>query len=225
MVGGAAPQVFAHSAMTRNFEITDEIELNDDLDNKPDDERSPLDLSIQVYYGDIEYFLDSLLKLRQSGRFDLKTDRFEVAQSTALPCVPANKVGSYTPEIFVASNELLRPQLEAISKRLADGYSLADCVPSPHFAGQEASHSRFVLKLDNKELAFEIGVQKSSKLESDRFLSQLETAWDKFTHREITPTRKLISKGTTLKAVRDRILVVTRLPRAALDALLATNAK
>ena len=36
LVGGAAPQVLAHSAMTRNFEIADEIEVKDDLDNKPD---------------------------------------------------------------------------------------------------------------------------------------------------------------------------------------------
>ncbi|MDI1242426.1 MAG: hypothetical protein PSX80_10940, partial [bacterium] len=37
MVGGAAPQVLAHSATTRNFDIADEVEVKDDLDNKPDD--------------------------------------------------------------------------------------------------------------------------------------------------------------------------------------------
>ena len=35
VVGGAAPQTFAHSATTRNFELVDEIEVKDDLDNKP----------------------------------------------------------------------------------------------------------------------------------------------------------------------------------------------
>lgn len=39
MVGGAAPQVFAHSATTRNFEIADEIEITDRLDDKPDPDR------------------------------------------------------------------------------------------------------------------------------------------------------------------------------------------
>ena len=36
LVGGTAPQVLAHSALTRNFEISDEIEFNDELDTKPD---------------------------------------------------------------------------------------------------------------------------------------------------------------------------------------------
>ncbi len=36
VVGGAAPQVFAHSATTRAFEISDEIEVKDDLDKNPD---------------------------------------------------------------------------------------------------------------------------------------------------------------------------------------------
>lgn len=35
IAGGAAPQVFAHSATTRGFEISDEVEVKDDLDKKP----------------------------------------------------------------------------------------------------------------------------------------------------------------------------------------------
>lgn len=36
LAGGASSQVFAHTALTRNFDIRDEIEFKDDLDNKPD---------------------------------------------------------------------------------------------------------------------------------------------------------------------------------------------
>jgi len=46
VVGGTAPQVLAHSATTRNFEISDETEVKDDLDKKPDDERSPVHMSL-----------------------------------------------------------------------------------------------------------------------------------------------------------------------------------
>ena len=41
VAGGTAPQVLAHSATTRNFEITDEIEIKDDLDKKPDSVSDP----------------------------------------------------------------------------------------------------------------------------------------------------------------------------------------
>jgi hypothetical protein len=36
LAGGASPQVFAHSALTRNFDIQDEVEVKDDLDKKPE---------------------------------------------------------------------------------------------------------------------------------------------------------------------------------------------
>jgi hypothetical protein len=36
VLAGATPQVLAQAAMTRQFDIKDEIEFKDDLDNKPD---------------------------------------------------------------------------------------------------------------------------------------------------------------------------------------------
>ena len=57
LVGGAAPQVFAHSALTRNFELQDEIEVSDDLEKKPDNEAAALSLSIKTYLEDVEFFL------------------------------------------------------------------------------------------------------------------------------------------------------------------------
>ncbi len=38
LVGGATPSVLAQAALTRNFDVQEEIEVRDDLDNKPDDE-------------------------------------------------------------------------------------------------------------------------------------------------------------------------------------------
>jgi hypothetical protein len=66
VVGGAAPQTFAHSATTRNFELVDEIEVKDDLDNKPDDERSPVHMSLQNYLQDVEVFFARLGRLKAS---------------------------------------------------------------------------------------------------------------------------------------------------------------
>jgi hypothetical protein len=36
VLAGATPQVLAQAAMTRQFDVKDEIEVKDDLDNKPD---------------------------------------------------------------------------------------------------------------------------------------------------------------------------------------------
>jgi hypothetical protein len=137
---GATP-VLGHAATTRNFEIADEIEIKDDLDRKPDDEkRSPLAMSIGNYYADIEFLLYSLERLKKAGKFDLTADTFELSQATALPCVADNKVGSYVAEKLLTSNKALQPLLEGTTKRITDGFGFADCIPSDRFPGLEATH-------------------------------------------------------------------------------------
>ena len=132
VAGGAAPQVLAHSATTRNFEITDEIEIKDDIDRDPD-ERVSARLSLATYFQDVEYFVNTLKRLGGTKYFDPSADAFEVIQTTQLPCVAENKVGSYTANNFVTKNEFTRPWLESFSKLLTDGYSLGDCLPNSRF--------------------------------------------------------------------------------------------
>ncbi len=221
---GATP-VLGHAATTRNFEITDEIEVKDDLDRKPDDERAPLAMSIGNYYADLEFFIASLEKLKRTGKFDLAVDTFEMSQATALPCVANNKVGSYTAETLLTSNTSLRPALEYTSKRMTDGYGFADCVPSERFSGQEATHSRFVLKLNADGLFIEVSGVKKSAAETNGYLRDLTAVWNLFRHEAVSPAGKYISDGTVLSRSGNKILVVTRLPRAALVTLLAKDAK
>ncbi len=220
---GATP-VLGHAATTRVFDVTDEIEIKDDLDRKPDDKRSPLAISIGNYYADLEYFLVTLEKLQRAGKFDLASDTFEVSQSTALPCVAANKIGSYTAETFVLANAALRSTLEFTGKRLTDGYGFADCVASDRFAGQEATHSRFVLKLTSEGLSIEVSGVKKSQTDAHIYLRDLNAGWNQFREQGKETVKAQISKGTTLASSGSKILVVTRLPRAGLISLLAKDA-
>lgn len=221
-----APSVLGHAATTRNFEISEEIEIKDDLDRKPDDKRSPLAMSIGNYYADLELFIEALERLQRNGKFNLSVDTFEISQSTALPCVAGNNVGSYTAESFVTANAALRPTLEWIEKRLTDGYAFGDCVPSERFAGQEATQSRFVLKLDAENgLTLEVTGLKKSPADANAFLRELSHGWNQYRAETRKPIEKYVSDGTTLGVAGSKILVVTRLPRAALDTLLAKDAK
>lgn len=221
---GAAPQVLAHAAMTRNFDIHDEIEFKDDLDKKPDDERSSVSDSIQVYFQDVEYFLATLQKLNKSGKFDLALDTFEVAQSTLLPCVAGNKVGSYTASQFALTNELLRPSLGNFGKRLTDGYSLADCLPNERFPGQKVTDSRFIFKFDRSEFSIEVTVKKQSPQIASRYLGYIDQAHKVFDSKQQPAITKTISEYTAFKSQKSHIFIVTRLPRAGLDPLLAKDA-
>jgi len=225
LVGGAAPSVFAHGALTRPFELQDEIEIHDDLDTKPDNESAALSLSIKTYLEDVEYFLGTLQKLRNSGKFDPSRDAFEVTQSTLLPCVPANKVGSYAANAFNLKNDSLRPSLERFSKLLTDGYSLADCLPSTRFDGKEATSSKFTFKFDNSSLSIQVAVQKASPVVAKNLSDRLVTVFANFTPTAGELARQKIFENTKFKSKNDQVFVVTRLARADLDALLATRAQ
>jgi hypothetical protein len=224
LVGGAAPQAFAHSATTRAFEITDEIEVKDDLDKNPDD-RAMTSLSLQVYLEDIELFLNELRRYRDKNSFDDAVDTFEVAQRTQLPCVAANRTGSYTADSFITSNERVRKPLEFFSKLLTDGYSLGDCLADTHFSPQEATDSKFTFKLDKNEFNVEVVVRKRS---ADRALTLSTELADLLASDSCisdSGIRKTICGSTSFRLSDDQVFVVTRLPRAGLDSLLAKDAK
>jgi hypothetical protein len=225
LVGGAAPQVFAHGALTRNFELQDEIEVSDDLDKKPDGDAGTLSLSIKTYLEDVEYFLNALQRLEKNGKFDPRRDEFEVTQSTLLPCVAANKVGSYTANEFRLKNDSLKPSLERFSKLLTDGYSLGDCLPTQRFNGNEATSSRFTFKFEKSALSVQVAVQKASPAIAKKLSSELTSVFPSFAPTAGEIARQKIYENTTFKWKNDQVLVITRLPRAALDPLLASLAK
>ena len=224
LVGGGSSQVFAHGALTRNFELQDEIEISDDLENKPDVEPT-LSISIKTYLEDVEYFLNALRRLESDGKFNPKADAFEVTQNTLLPCVAGNNTGSYTANTFDLKNEQLRPSLERFSKLLTDGYSLADCVPNSRFDGKEVTSSKFTFKLDASALAVQVSVQKTSPEIAKRLAGDLGTVFTKFTPAAGDLARRKIFENTTFTAKNDQVTVITYLARADLDPLLATSAK
>jgi len=225
MVGGAAPQVLAHSATTRSFEITDEIEIKDDLDNKPDDERSDVRLSLITYFQDVEAFVKTLRRLGGTKYFDPAGDSFEVNQSTQLPCVAANKIGSYTANKFVVKNEQFRPWLESFSKLLTDGYSLGDCLPNSRFAPVETTDSKFNFRLDKDAFAIDVAVRKQSPEAARLLVGDLADTFAALKKTEADVVRQKLYEATKFRSENDQIFVVTHMPRAGLDALLAKDAK
>lgn len=226
LLAGATPGVLAQqAALTKEFNLKDEAGRKDDLDKKPDDERSPVTTSVQIYLEDVEYFLASLGRLQNKGKFDLAKDRFSVAKTTALPCVAASKAGRYSPAKFDVTNEALRPALEYFSRGMEYGYSLGDCLANNEFNGVEAVDSRFTYALDNKSFNVNVGVKKQSPQIALELVRQLESARQLYDKSDSTNVRKAVIANTKFLSNNDQVIVVTRLPRGSLSLLLATNAK
>lgn len=225
ILAGATPQVLANAAMTRQFDVKDEIELKDDLDTKPDDERSPVTASVQIYVEDVEYFLSSLGKLKNNGKFDPNVDTFSVAQNSLLPCTDGNGAGRYTPLTFVSSSEPSRSALEYFSRGMVYGYSLGDCISTNEF-DVTAADSRFNFGLDKKLFAVNVTVKKDSPARALELVRQLESTLRLYSNqKDASKFQQAVVKNTSFKAQNDQVFVVTRLPRAGLVSLLSSSSK
>lgn len=78
LVGGASSPVLAQAALTRNFDIQEEIEFKDDLDKKPGDEKiNPTEL---FGFEEARNFTADSQKLRRIERLNLTGNRFDIAK-------------------------------------------------------------------------------------------------------------------------------------------------
>ena len=224
---GATPQAIAHqrAAMTRNFDIRDEIEFTDDLDKNPDGDRSLVTDSVSVYLEDLEQLIAALGSLNKKGQFDTASASFDVAQTVFLPCESANQAGSYTPQRFENANSAARPYLERFSKQLTYGYSLGDCVTTPVYHDKEAVASDFNFKLDKKAFSITIAIRKSSPQLATQLAAALPPTLKAFREKTEAAVRQKIIDSTSVQAVADQVFIVTRLPRASIDSLIAIYAK
>jgi hypothetical protein len=220
LMSGAAPSVLANAALTRPFDVKDEIELLDDLDTKPDDERSPVTASVQLYLEDVDFFLASLAKLNKGRRFDARVDTFNIAQNTPLPCVDSNRAGRFTPISFEVSNLSSKSALEYFSRGMVYGYSLGDNVSTGEFDAS-AAESKFAFSLDGKALTVNVSVKKDSNVRGVDLARDLESIARLYAAKASSKLRQAVIRNTRFISKDDQIMVVTRLPRAGLISLLS----
>jgi len=189
MVGGSAPQVFAHSATTRNFEITDEIEVKDDLDTKPDDTIAAAEIVNSASFREFasayaEYVLDSY---NDELRFGEKLNR---------ACPDGCRLSNLT--YFTT----FTPTLEQF-------FSVSDYTQSIDWKG-DTRHQRIEIKYSP----------------SHGELSGLQSAFLINSTGSERPFESIIqSSNVQIEPQNGHLVIVTRLPRAGLDALLAKDAK
>lgn len=78
LVGGASSPILAQAALTRNFDIQEEIEYKDDLDKKPDDAILNLAKSLDSYFEEIKVFPADLQQLDRIEKISLAFNRVDL---------------------------------------------------------------------------------------------------------------------------------------------------
>ncbi len=155
LAGGATPTVLAQAALTRDFDIKNEVVLEDDLDKKPDDEifspskNSPDKADKQF----IEQYAKSILSLLKAY--------YSVEQSS-----PYN-VQTKVSDPLLADDELFNSVFPSLRKDLVAG-NLDYAFDKDTFFGKLNLKSRFKTDLSPVSSSFVSGLDSLSRESLDR---------------------------------------------------------
>jgi hypothetical protein len=188
LVGGATPSVLAQAALTRDFDIKNEIVVEDDLDKKPDDETfSELkNDSGQADRQFIEQYAETILAL-------LKTNYLAEKNSSSEIKIKAS--GSF------ADDEEFRDFFPTLRKDFViDGFDYA--LDKDKLFGKLNLKSRFNNNISPAGYSYISGLN--------------------FLRTELrNKPETVILKNTEINFENNQVFIVTRLPRASIDDLLA----
>ncbi|MBK6722487.1 MAG: hypothetical protein IPG58_04160 [Acidobacteria bacterium] len=227
LMAGATPCVLGQtpSATTRPFDISEELELAEKLDKKPDPTAEEWDKAIEVYFNDLADFVKNLKKLSSIEKFDPSFEIFKVKSSSYQPC-PQTGTGRRISEDSTINGWVVGAIEDA---KIATEHSkwLSDCLAFDGFAGRDkAKSAELSLSYDKKELSYQLSLNFNSPERSKSSGEGLLRAFEQFQidDDEDLELVKVLHKLTRITSVNNQVQIVTRLPRAGLDALLATDA-
>jgi len=228
LVGGAvAPSVLAQAATTRDFNIKNEIVVEDDLDKKPNDITNEDAEEIQhvIDRGFIREsvlaLLDDLKKLKQIEKYDGQ-QRFEIdflfrsyEDSDKLKIDRLEAGGNNW--IFTACDEPAR----------VVEHHFDEITPSNFFSYDESLKA----KVTNTNVKFlsengELSLQITSKQGSPADAQNLAGFFNKVfaqgsSSADLKNYERVIYENTKAISENNQIFIVTRLPRGSIDSLLA----
>ena len=220
LVGGTPP-VLAHAAMTRQFDIQNEIKFKDDLDKKPDGNPSFQEIDISNV---LINFLNDLQKLQANEPDNYEQEKNFYARRERL-VYSNNSLGLESP-IKAPSPSKLDKSFEKLFNSLDNEglRNIADFV-------QETTNEKPVKRISFEIYpALELSVKllicfkKDSSQKASLLTDQLNM---EFRFRAYNAERKFVKQiyeNTEATFENNQVFIVTRLPRGSLDALLAKDA-
>jgi hypothetical protein len=218
LVGGAAPSVLAQAATTRNFDIKNEIVVEDDLDKKPDD-------SISEDVGEVRNFriaealigfVADLKKLEGTGKLSKADWNFShqtLVEGFDTTCRTNVTTDVSNPWLKVAIEELLTKAQSEYSSSISD-YVL----DAENYNRRETSAD---VQSTANEFVLRFGFVKKSPAQARLAAEEFNKV---FIERKaaLENTAKLpIYENTKAHTENNQVFIVTRLPRASIDDLLA----
>lgn len=203
LVGGAAAPVLAHSAMTRNFDIKNEIVFEDDLDKKPDDDEKALD----VYVSTLRNLFSLAKDFSAKENKNLRNNKYEF--DCALTYAFSSK---YNVSCDGGSGLFwggFIPPMEEISNVF------------PHQKEKDKEQVKFNLILSGEEFYLKTILTQEFKEQAEIYQNYYDTALSIKKLKQTDNPQIIIYQNTEITFENNQVFIVTRLPRGSIDALLA----
>lgn len=206
---GATPQMLTFAALTRNFDVQNEIEVRDDLDNKPDNEE------IENFAKNVPNLFAQLLKeIKEevkSGKImlSLHTDFYVDEVFTK-----SRNCGGGISSIISNENLNLLIQNEIDQNFHSQALELTDC------NNEKSKKVKVRIEANDTYLSLRISFDKSKAEQFAEFLNQEFSSSGALAENALS---KQIYENTKITSENNQVFIVTRLPRGSLDALLANK--
>lgn len=218
---GATPQVLAHAAMAKQFNVKDEVEVKDDLDKKPDKSGASLAENFQTYLQDLDgYLADVRWADDKLGSVYGQNPEFVIL-------APCYKIGDANRPFIVEVSGVTRLPILFDPQYVDSNWEwMVGCKPLQSSTNEESRFAQVEVSRTQKGVfTYQVSIKLSTSVEARDLLQNLERAFKLVKAEDLRGRQKVLWENTQLVVTDDKVSIVTRLPRGSLDSLLAIDAK
>ena len=205
LVGGTAP-VLAHSALTKHFDIRNEIEFKDDLDNKPDNE--------EIENSSKEDFPTLIAKLLNEIKENIESGKIPISISKDFHY--AAEFGQYQYGSGSATGAEHNNNFDfIIQNAIHEKFQRKAFELSDYIEGYR--NARVSVEAVAGNWSLKISFSKSNAAQFAEFLNREFSSSADSTKDKLL---KQIYENTQAASENNQVFIVTRLPRGSIDSLL-----
>lgn len=223
---GASPSVLAQqAALTSKFEIQNEIEFENDLDNNPEEDESVDHYFLIRFDGAVNNFVEDLRKLRNQRKYKFGNQEEIIVGSNYTYCADniVNASSSYVVSWISDELERLKKDLDVVNGK--EFKQLPSFIETATDAKGNILCKEFGLEfsVDKTELKIKVSFTQDSAQKAAIISENLNASFLTKAANAQQNTTKNFYQNTKAKAENQYISVITTLPRGSLDELVKSK--
>ena len=214
--------------MTRQFNVKDEIEFKEDLDNKPDNEEIKAFLE-NSFESALLTFVRDLRELKEQKKYKaIGKDSFWISYYHNFCAEGREDAGSSTSAVphwiekpFLA----LHSNLDLASRWKSSDLPAFIELPANSSEGSVCKSFTLSSELNKSDISVEVSFSRGDAINASHLVGKINEYLLKRSEGLRSPLTEQIYLYTKATSNSTNVLIVTRLPRAGLDVLLASASK